>query len=213
MAPRSGKAKGRGKSGNRRAASSQQGRGRKPANSEDINDGVPEIFKEMLSEEAGLSAVADRPLKRRRILGKPPQHYPPTVTEPEFHGPAATRGTSSSPQVPARLQTIIDESESSESDFEWEDVALQPEQSSPPADDQSDEAEKPLNIVIDLKETPVKRARTGRKPISSAEKLMRLSIHKMHVMYLIYHGFYRNQWCNDRRAQVCATTLMLQVKI
>ncbi|KAF2423425.1 Rad4-domain-containing protein [Tothia fuscella] len=192
MAPWGGRSRGRGKSG------SQTGRGRSSKKDREIDDGVPEIFKEMLSEEGGPSADEDRPLKRRRV-GERIKPTPKQATQQDDGSILSTN---------RMLQTITDESESSESEIDWEDIALEKDDLSSLVDIYKDKIEEPLNIVIDLKETPLKRSRTARKPISSAEKAMRFDVHRMHVTYLIYHGFFRNRWCNDRKTQIVLKRLV-----
>jgi xeroderma pigmentosum group C-complementing protein len=163
------------------------------------DDGVPAIFKEMLIEDAA-SSREGRPLKRRKVAGSAPKsNNLPRSSSVASNGEPTT---DSIPGPASRLQTITDDSESSESEVEWEDVEIEDNAASSPIETTHHEPSESLSITINTRETPSKRARTKKRPISPAERAMRMHIHKMHVMYLLYYGLYRNNWCNDRVAQV-----------
>jgi xeroderma pigmentosum group C-complementing protein len=165
------------------------------------DDGVPHIFKEMLSEDAALQ-FDDRPLKRRKISRTAPQ--PEVLRESASAVHDNKRDGGSSISTGLKQQTITDVSESSESEVEWEDVGFNDNVVSSPIETTHHEPSETLSITINTRETPSKRSKTKKRPISASEKAMRLNVHKMHVTYLLYHGFYRNNWCNDRKTQVCA---------
>jgi xeroderma pigmentosum group C-complementing protein len=161
------------------------------------DDGVPQIFKEMLAEEA---ASEHRPMKRRKVAGSALETKP--LPDNSFDAQEGGRDSEGSPAPVGRLQTITDDSESSESEVEWEDVIVDDNATSSPIGPDHHEPSETLSLVINTKESPIQRAKTKKRPISTAERAMRLDIHKMHVMYLLYHGFYRNSWCNDLKTQV-----------
>jgi xeroderma pigmentosum group C-complementing protein len=109
----------------------------------------------------------------------------------------------SSPAPPERpLQTIEDDSES---DLEFEDVELggASAEEAEPLPEPMKGQEEGFSVLVKRPgiNTPA-RARRRRKPVTSAERSVRLAIHKMHISYLLYHVFYRNHWCNDGVAQV-----------
>jgi xeroderma pigmentosum group C-complementing protein len=154
----------------------------------------------MLSEEAA-SHNGDRASKRRKVIGSTPQLQPAFGSSAAIH--TTRRKTSGTPPPVGRQQTITNDSESSESEVEWEDVGF--DDTSSPIETVHHEPSERLSITINTRDTPKKRSPTKRRPISAAEKAMRLTVHKMHITYLLYHGFYRNNWCNDRKSQVLIT--------
>lgn len=147
-------------------------------------DDAPDAFRDLLSG-AGSPAIQDnRPLKRRKRNNEP---------------------------VPRR-QTIVDDSANvdsdsdsdSDSDVEFEDVDLGPSH--------TDGQEEPLQITIETHTHGATERRTGlrkRKPVTAAERVRRLSCHKMHIVCLLYHAFYRNHWCNDAKTQACLPSSLL----
>jgi xeroderma pigmentosum group C-complementing protein len=156
-------------------AKAARGRGRGRGRKRPQDD-APDAFRGLLSE-AGSSTQDNRPLKRRRITAK-------SEEEPK--------------------QTIVDDSSpdsESESDVEFEDVYLGHANTTTatPAAGQ----EEPLHIIIEHpKEKNNSNGARKRKPVTAAEKARRLSCHKMHLVFLLYHAFHRNHWCNDARTQV-----------
>jgi xeroderma pigmentosum group C-complementing protein len=194
---RGSRGRGRGTGSGIAGPSPRKTRGSQKARPDD--DGVPTIFKEMLIEDAA-SSREGRSLKRRKVAGSAPQFNPiPSGPSAAFKGEGIV---DSSPAPASRLQTVTDDSESSESEVEWEDVEIEDNVASSPIDTTHHEPSETLSITINTRETPTKRARTKKRPISSAERAMRMDVHKMHVMYLLYYGLYRNNWCNDRVTQV-----------
>jgi xeroderma pigmentosum group C-complementing protein len=107
-------------------------------------------------------------------------------------------------QTPSKLQHVLDSSEySEESEFDWEDVELENDDQDLDEDSKSI-SDEPLFITIGGSEPSKQQTqRKVRKPITSAEKKMRLDVHKSHILFLLFHCFVRNQWCNDSRLQVC----------
>jgi xeroderma pigmentosum group C-complementing protein len=193
MAPRGGRT---------RAGPARRGRGGTARRRLRPEDDAPDAYRDLLSGAAPSTNPPpeedNRPLKRRKVAGK---------ERGARAGPSSSLlgddANDSDPSPAAKLQTIIDDSEDSDSDIEFEDVQLGPSQTDLP-EPRPVEERRPLDIVIDAHPTVQKRANTRkRKPVTSAEKARRLDIHKMHVLYLLYHAFYRNHWCNDARTQAC----------
>jgi len=208
MAPRTrrGARTSLGRAGRTREASSRNTA--RPGKRKD--DGLADVYKELMHEAGESSRAADydgdesRPRKRPRMAGQRPQRRE-EPTEPVLQVP-------SSPLAPPPLptQTTIDESES-EGELEFEDVELDVGSASDgegDADVLPEEAKKELEQGFTVtvpangpKGLPT-RARRKRRPVTSAERAVRLTVHKMHVCCLLYHAFYRNHWCNDQVVQV-----------
>jgi xeroderma pigmentosum group C-complementing protein len=155
--------------------------------------------------DSGMQVDSDgsRPRKRPRRAGERMERAP-VGEEKEKDDVRDIQEIESSPIPPERpLYTVEDDSES---DLEFEDVEL-----GGASAEETDTLPEPMkgqeegfSVVARRPEanTPSK-ARRRRKPVTSAERLVRLAIHKMHILYLLYHVFYRNHWCNDEVAQVC----------
>lgn len=169
------------------------------------NDRVPDVFREMLTETTPSAVDEPPPLKKRKLEkvteSAAPQSPAPSVAarttvDTGDHG----REYEDTP----RLQTIIDESESDDSDMDWEDVNLDQDNADyllqPLKVDQEEET---LQIEVGNGDAMNKPARVRRKAATAAERATRLHIHKMHVLCLLYHSHIRNAWCNDNKIQVC----------
>jgi xeroderma pigmentosum group C-complementing protein len=101
------------------------------------------------------------------------------------------------------LQTITNDSTSSEeSDFEWEEVVLGQNEDRGGQELEGEPVLNDLTITIggNTDDTPT-RKRVRRRAITSVERKLRLDIHKMHVLCLLYHVHRRNSWCNDAKVQ------------
>lgn len=210
MAPRAKGARARGRAGRARGGSNNA-RGKRK------DDGISDVYKDLMREERAGHSAADvdgdesQPRKRPRRAGQRPQrvqtgaHLSENATRATVQVPSSLPSSPLPPPLPT--QTTIDEDES---ELEFEDVELAG--STTAEENTEDEAvHDPMkNIGDDFsvtvktagKNTPA-RARRKRRPVTSEERRVRLTIHKMHVCYLLYHGFYRNHWCNDEVAQVC----------
>jgi xeroderma pigmentosum group C-complementing protein len=188
------------------------GPGTKPRRGREHNrngshDGVANVYSEMLSDTGASIATTSReerrPLKRRRIAGTAADAQADSALTAQQEMQDGD-GVENQPEPMAGLQTITDDSESSESEFEWEDVGIDSNDTAPVFDTPHEEPERPLEIVIGGQpKTLERRAARKRRPITSAEKSRRVDVHKMHISYLLYHCFYRNSWCNDQKSQAC----------
>ncbi|KAF2261950.1 Rad4-domain-containing protein [Lojkania enalia] len=183
---------------------------------------VPEVFQDMLSEARASKAAGpeedEKPLKKRRTAqtfrdtevrpvssvqgqiiptsdeSQPSQSYPRDHSISDLPEPDVGRADAHG------LQTVTDseESEGSDSDIEWEDVLAE--------EQDNDDAVEPeigdLSITIgDDKDEEKTTKRVKRRGITSIEKKLRLDIHKMHILCLLYHVHRRNAWCNDEKVQ------------
>lgn len=177
MAPRAGKA---GPARSRGTTGTTSRRRPRPQ----PEDEAPDAFRDLLSATNNAPDGEGRRIKRRKIAGKTRDE---PGAEPE-----------SEPELTSVQQTIVDDSDS-ESDVEFEDVDLGPPIEAAPA-----KPEEPLHITLESHAQTAKSRRNAtrkRRPITAAERAQRLSVHKMHVVFLLYHAFYRNHLCDDAKTQ------------
>ena len=175
-------------------------------------DGVPTIYQEMLEE----AAVSSRPplkqegraTKRRRVEEPPPGLEKPELETTSLDTLEDVIEPVLNPALPIRpQQTIYDDLASSdESDPGFEDVDLEPA-----LELVDDDAENTKPLQLDLSR-PSGQAETApvqrRRPATSAEKKLRLDVHKWHVLCLILHGHYRNRWCDNEEVQATLKPLI-----
>ncbi|KAK2875122.1 hypothetical protein FQN49_001767 [Arthroderma sp. PD_2] len=105
------------------------------------------------------------------------------------------------------LQTVYDlDASEEESEPEWEDVEV-PEPSTSSVlpsmlPTGHDDGQEPLQITLGGEGYAEKtKATVRRKPITGAEKQLRLELHKVHILCLLGHVQLRNLWCNDEETQ------------
>lgn len=165
------------------------------------------IYQEMLAEAQSPSTASgaqdgNRATKRRRVGERS----------------AASLGLlSESQQMPdldldqgggsKSFQTVYDVDASEESDAEdWEDVELHTTTTAPAQTSQppvGTAGEESLQITLEKPDPKGKqKAPPRRKPVTAAEKRLRLDIHKVHLLCLLSHVQLRNLWCNDEQVQV-----------
>lgn len=181
----------------------------RPARQSNVREGdIPDVYKEMLEEAEARDPQqfhSDRPVKKRKTGA--------TKAIPVDSAGRNERGKSETIAEDQQVvQTIYDsatEDESDLEDVEWEDVDVQP--SAPSA---SDNAVAPHGddetLQITLNQEPQKQKRTvqRRKPVTAAEKKLRLDVHKAHLLCLLAHVALRNRWCNDDETQVRKSCLL-----
>lgn len=184
----------------------------KPAKDATSETGLPGIYNDMLEDTLSPSTHVTeegRTIKKRRIAGRM------IVQEPYGANSFQLDRLSNVPdQVvddsldaelePVRQQTAYNESEdSAESDMDWEEVDLahaSMHESSPTHDDESTGE---LNLVLGRSDHETRRSTPmKRKPMTKAEKQVRLEIHKMHLLSLLFYVHLRNHWCNDSEVHV-----------
>lgn len=158
---------------------------------------IPEVYREMLAEAEARNPQEpeeERQTKRRKVGER--------ANPLEFKG-QESQAPESNEDVGQQVQTAYDSTASEESDMEWEEVDLQ--QAPPSHGDLGISAadDEPLQITLDQKEDNTKRIVSRRKPVTGAEKKLRLEIHKIHILCLLGHVHIRNLWCNDEPLQVC----------
>ncbi|OAL22167.1 hypothetical protein AYO22_07428 [Fonsecaea multimorphosa] len=165
-------------------------------------DDIPEVYGDMLAEavaEEQASASNSRASKRRKISEEPSTNI--ELDFDLFGSPANAQdvdGTvSAAEDAPPKLQQVVfdDFEDSDESDAEFEDVDLEPA-TSDAAEERHPEQQKTLELDLSRTSTP-KRAAQRRKPVSLAERKLRLDVHKAHLVLLLAHLSCRNRWCNS----------------
>ncbi|KAF4166338.1 hypothetical protein CNMCM6936_006648 [Aspergillus lentulus] len=162
-------------------------------------DEIPEVYREMLAEAEMRNrdvSEPDHPIKKRKV-GAQRATASNDVSVPQVPLPMEDQG-----QASRQVQTVYDEPTSEESDMEWEEVDLQraPAQSIPVAPVTGADNE-PLQITLDGHEGKRRKVISRQKPLTAAEKKLRLDIHKAHVLCFLRHVQIRNLWCNDDELQ------------
>ncbi|KAL3474605.1 hypothetical protein BJX99DRAFT_231304 [Aspergillus californicus] len=165
----------------------------------DPDDEIPDVYQEMLAEAEARDAESSdtgRPRKRLKPVG-----YRATLSQAQVEQPAQEAADK---DRPANAQTVYNSpSESStDSDMEWEEVDIQ--QAAPAGSTSSGPSaltdDTPLEITLGKQEDR-KRKVVRRKPVTAAERKMRLDVHKTHLLCLLCHVQRRNLWCNDEELQ------------
>ena len=170
---------------------------------------VPEVFQEMLADASPSSPTLlneeGRSIKKRRVGGH--------VVIQGFASPSRTTSDSESrldtasehKAAPAKQdartpQTAFNESDdSADSDMNWEEVDFKGKALTEDSMDESGE----LQLVLENNNQSAKTSITRRRrPVTSADRRLRLEIHRMHILALLAHVHLRNHWCNDIEVQV-----------
>lgn len=162
---------------------------------------IPEVYRELLAEEESRNAQSteiDRPVKRRKVGERSATSVGAGTEHQESHDSDGNKADS------RQLQTAYDYDASSddESDIEWEDIDLQQHPPNSTHTPVSKEDEESLQITFGPVAKEAKKVVPRHKPLSKAEKKMRLDIHKVHLLCLLRHVELRNRWCNDSELQV-----------
>lgn len=179
--------------------------GRRPNFETSREDRIPEVYQEMLEEAEARDPGqfhSDRPIKRRR-LGDTKSSQ--TRAIPVDSPPLEQSNVAPPPETDAfqNVQTVYDSTTSDESDVEWEDVDVaQPAHGLFGTADASERRDETLQITLDRGSEARKKAPPRRKPVTAAEKKLRLDAHKAHLLCLLAHVNLRNRWCNDDTVQV-----------
>lgn len=183
-----------------RSARSRVTPARQPKRQRQTNDHTSDIYQELLEEAEARDPgqfASDRPIKRRKA-GEMKAIPVGLGASEQTHEDAEANKHSAQP-----VQTVYDSSTSEESDVDWEDVELQqPPQSllNRPFVSQGDD--EMLQITLEQEPEKHKKAVQRRKPLTGAERKVRLDVHKCHILCLLGHVQLRNMWCNDEELQV-----------
>lgn len=173
-------------------------RGRQSRRKDD--DDIPEVYREMLAEEEERESHVsenDRPLKRRKVTEQPA----PVDPQPKSQEIPLEK----SEDVDRPVQTAYDStaSDDDDSDMEWEEVDISQAPSTLNQTTSTSQGnDEPIQITFDQQKDKDKRKIIRRKPVSAAERKLRLDIHKVHLLCLLRHVQLRNLWCNDEDVQV-----------
>lgn len=173
-------------------------------------DRVPDVYQEMLEEAEARDPEqfqSDRPVKRRRVGdSRSIQTRAIPVDSPPLE--QAHAAPSPDGNITQKVQTVYDSTTSDESDVEWEDVDVaQPAQGLFGTAADNEGRDETLQITLDREPEARKWAPPRRKPVTAAEKKLRLDAHKAHLLCLLAHVNLRNRWCNDDMIQVCSSPL------
>jgi xeroderma pigmentosum group C-complementing protein len=176
---------------------------------------VPDVYRDMLAEALpSQSEIPERPLKKRKVgpRGTAAPRAGPSTSSPKQ--PSATESHDHeedediefedvfAPQVlddeeldddePGRPQQTAyrdSDEETVESDVDWENINF---------DNKDDEPSGDLELNLTASSVPQTRPTAPRrKAITQADKVLRLEIHKLHILCLLSHVDRRNEWCND----------------
>ncbi|KAL4745181.1 hypothetical protein BDW72DRAFT_198896 [Aspergillus terricola var. indicus] len=162
-------------------------------------DEIPEVYREMLAEAEAQEISQpenERPAKRFKPAGyraRAARTAQAQVVQQDTHSIDDEENAGKLPQT-----VYNSPSESDESDMEWEEVDIQQPIISGPTSSVTDDA--PLQITLG-QEHHRKRRVIRRKPVTAAEKKLRLDVHKTHLLCLMCHVQRRNLWCNDEEVQ------------
>lgn len=160
---------------------------------------IPEVYREMLAEadaRESQTMQSDRPVKKRKTMD---QTAPSQLSD---RGSPEVQVLETAEDAGRQVQTVYDSPSSEESDMEWEEVDLQPTVSAlPEAASTPTDTDGSLQITLDPHEGQKRRAIARRKPITAAERKLRLDIHKVHLLCLLRHVQIRNLYCNDEEVQ------------
>ena len=171
---------------------------------------IPNVYRDMLADVASSPMQSDddgRSVKKRRVAGRVvidrQECTSSPVIQPKYEAP--NDSIDDLFEEPAPVQQHIYQSgseDSADSDINWEEVNLKDDANG----EASSEAEShigELNLVLGVeKRGPSRIERERRKPITAAERKLRLEVHKMHLCSLLVHVYIRNHWCNDLNAHV-----------
>ena len=170
---------------------------------------VPEVFQEMLvytlPSSPALLNEEGRSVKKRRVgghiviqgLASPSRITPDDKSKTETaseHEAAPMKQDARTPQT-----TYNDSDDSADSDMNWEEVDLKDKALAGESTDENGE----LRLVLENNDPSAKASIIRRRrPITSADRRLRLEVHKMHLLALLAHVHLRNHWCNDIEVQV-----------
>ncbi|KAL9945122.1 hypothetical protein ACHAQF_006039 [Verticillium nonalfalfae] len=185
------------------------GRKRKaPSRSKTSRSDLPDVYQDLLAEAgAGPSTpplAEESPRKRRRPGERPatPAAAPKTPKTEQVSEDDDSDDELEFEDVPIpapNLQTMYLDTDEEDEDDEmiFEDVPIVPMQTSPIV--AAPRADLELNLTAHRAVAP--KAPERRKPITKAERDLRIHAHKSHLLCLLIHTARRNRWCNDSEVQ------------
>ncbi|KAI1608874.1 xeroderma pigmentosum group C-complementing protein [Exophiala viscosa] len=167
---------------------------------ETLDDGIPNVYGEMLAEalrEKKAAASSPRSSKRRKLSEEPSTKI--DLDFDLFGSSQVTPEQNLNVEATERLQQIVydDFEGSEESEAEFEDVDLE---AAVDEDEPVEKAEQ-KTLVLDLSKTNLDSSKRGiqrRKPVGPAERKLRLEVHRAHLVCLLAHLSCRNRWCESQ---------------
>lgn len=188
-----------------RSTRGRASRGRQRKTDTTRAEDTPDVYEELLAEAEARDPAqfhSDRPIKRRRVGDM--KAIPVNSSRSEGEDESSLKSSA------RQVQTVYDSSSSDESDVEWEDVDIPQAAATGPSSaalaTQGDD--EPLEITLGQEQQAKKINIRRRKPVTAAEKKVRLDAHKSHLLCLLSHVHMRNRWCNDDELQVCESLLV-----
>jgi xeroderma pigmentosum group C-complementing protein len=185
-----------GKSGPARSARSRKPalRQRTSARGRQQHHGIDPVYSEMVAEAvAQENATVSRATKRRKISEEPTGQI-----ELDFDLFGGSTEMDENQASTLQQVTLTEYDTASESEADFEDVDLEPNVEEPDYEDRPEQT--PLELDLSTTTTP-RRSAPKRKPVTAAERLLRLSVHKAHIVMLLAHLKCRNQWCESGSVQ------------
>lgn len=185
----------------------------KPAKKASSQPGLPAVYTDMLADTVSSSSThvieEGRTIKKRRIAGMmvsqdtdEAKAFPP---EDSSNAPDQSVDYSLDAELKSARQqtTYIESDDSAESDMDWEEVDLAHTSLQEDSPERDNESEGELNLVLGHRGHEARRSMPmKRKPMTKTEKAVRIEIHKMHLLCLLFYVHLRNHWCNDRDVHV-----------
>ncbi|EEY23186.1 DNA repair protein rhp41 [Verticillium alfalfae VaMs.102] len=179
-----------------------------PSRSKTSRSDLPDVYQDLLAEAgAGPSTpplAEESPRKRRRPGERPatPAAAPKTPKTEQVSEDDDSDDELEFEDVPIpapNLQTMYLDTDEEDEDDEmiFEDVPIVPMQTSPII--AAPRADLELNLTAHRAVAP--KAPERRKPITKAERDLRIHAHKSHLLCLLIHTARRNRWCNDSEVQ------------
>ena len=172
-------------------------------------------YREMLAEVASSPGQSDedgRSVKKRRVAGRIITQTPQAQPSQQFPGSVQLKRDvdfddlfEDVPDTQRPLQQVeqTESEDSADSDVNWEQVDLKQTDDSDIAGSEVADEPEGLDLVLQDEKQPASRpAADRRKPMTAAEKKLRLVVHKMNVSCLLAHVHVRNYWCNDNTVHV-----------
>ena len=190
---------------------------RKPIKKAAVADslGYHDAYRDMLAEVASSPGQSDedgRSVKKRRVAGRIITQTPQAPSSQQFPGSVQPKSDDDFkdlfedvPDTERPLQQVeqTESEDSADSDVNWEQVDLKQTDDSDIAGSEVTDEPEGLNLVLhDEKQRASRPAADRRKPITAAERKLRLVVHKMNISCLLAHVHVRNHWCNGNTVQV-----------
>lgn len=167
------------------------------------SDEIPDVYKDLLIEARRENPEqfysSSLPAKRRKIAQDNNAAYQANEESVQSLSSADVNAPTDVPDfnVPNIQLTYNDDVDDADSDAEFEDVDFAA--GSGPNDES--EGVKDVNVNLSTSQFTSRSTVQRRKPVTKAERDLRLLVHKCHLICLLMHVAVRNHWCNDEILQ------------